>query len=74
MDKFELPVIQEQSACGCGAATAESENPVPDLNQSFVSGSIDTQAVRTAASIFGAHLEGSVGFNKNALGCGQNEL
>ncbi|MFZ1035652.1 MAG: mercury methylation corrinoid protein HgcA [Smithella sp.] len=44
MDKFELPVIQEQSACGCGAATAESENPVPDLNQSFVSGSIDTQA------------------------------
>ena len=44
MDKFELPVIQEQSACGCGAATAESENTVPDLNQSFVSGSIDTPA------------------------------
>ena len=45
MDKFELPVIQEQSACGCGAATAESENPVPNLNQSFISGSIDTPAV-----------------------------
>ena len=44
MDKFELPVIQEQSGCGCGAATAESENTVPDLNQSFVSGSIDTPA------------------------------
>jgi acetyl-CoA decarbonylase/synthase complex subunit gamma len=44
MDKFELPVIQEQSGCGCGAATAESENPIPDLNQSFVSGSIDTSA------------------------------
>jgi acetyl-CoA decarbonylase/synthase complex subunit gamma len=42
MDKFELPVIQEQSGCGCGAATAESENTVPDLNQSFISGSIDT--------------------------------
>jgi len=44
MDKFELPVIQEQSGCGCGAATAESENTVPDLNKSFVSGSIDTPA------------------------------
>src|SRR5208283_2541377 len=44
MDKFELPVIQEQSGCGCGAATAGSENTVPDLNQSFVSGSIDTPA------------------------------
>ena len=44
MDKFELPVIQEQSGCGCGATTAESENAVPDLNQSFVSGSIDTPA------------------------------
>jgi len=42
MDKFELPVIHEQSGCGCGAATAESENTVPDLNQSFISGSIDT--------------------------------
>jgi acetyl-CoA decarbonylase/synthase complex subunit gamma len=44
MDKFELPVIQEQSGCDCGAVTAESENTVPDLNQSFVSGSIDTPA------------------------------
>ena len=74
MDKFELPVIQEQSGCGCGAARAESENTVPNLNQSFISGSIDTPAVRTAASIFSAHLAGSVGFNKNALGCGENEL
>jgi hypothetical protein len=44
MDKFELPVIQEQSGCDCGAVTAGSENTVPDLNQSFVSGSIDTPA------------------------------
>ncbi len=46
MDKFELPVIQEPSGCGCGAARAESENTVPNLNQSFISGSIDTPAVR----------------------------
>jgi len=44
MDKFELPVIQEQSGCGCGAAAVESKNTVPDLNKSFVSGSIDTPA------------------------------
>ena len=46
MDKFQLPIIQEQSSCGCGPATAASENAVPDLNQSFVSGFVDTPAGR----------------------------
>jgi acetyl-CoA decarbonylase/synthase complex subunit gamma len=44
--KFELPIIQEQASCGCGAMTAESENTVPDLNQSFVSGFVETTAAR----------------------------
>jgi hypothetical protein len=44
--KFELPIIQEQANCGCGAMTVESENTVPDLNQSFVSGFVDTPAGR----------------------------
>jgi len=44
--KFELPIIQEQASCGCGAMTVESENTVPDLNQSFVSGFVDTPAGR----------------------------
>ena len=44
MDKFKLPIIQEQASCGCGATATQSENTVPDLNQSFVSGSIDTPA------------------------------
>jgi acetyl-CoA decarbonylase/synthase complex subunit gamma len=42
LDKFELPIIQEQSSYGCSPATAASENAVPDLNQSFVSGFVDT--------------------------------
>jgi len=46
MDKFEFPVIQEQSSCGCGAAATESEKNVPDFNQSFVSGFVDTPAGR----------------------------
>ena len=44
--KFELPVIQEQASCCCGPATEESENVLPDLNQSFVSGFVDTPAGR----------------------------
>jgi acetyl-CoA decarbonylase/synthase complex subunit gamma len=46
MDKFELPIIREQASCGCGTMIAESENTVPELNQSFVSGSIGTPAGR----------------------------
>lgn len=46
MDKFEFPVIQEQTGCGCGIATVQSENMVPDLDQSFVSGFVDTPAGR----------------------------
>ena len=46
VDKFELPIIQEKSGCGCGATTTGSENAIPDLNQSFVSGFVDTPAGR----------------------------
>jgi acetyl-CoA decarbonylase/synthase complex subunit gamma len=46
MDKFELPVIQNQSNNCCGTVTAESGNTVPDLKQSFVSGSADTPVGR----------------------------
>ncbi len=45
-DIFELPVIQEKTSCRCSAAAAESENTIPDLNQSFVSGFVDTPAGR----------------------------
>ena len=45
-DIFELPVIQEKTSCRCSAAAAESENTIPDLNQSFVSGFVDTSAGR----------------------------
>ncbi|MGP8153658.1 MAG: mercury methylation corrinoid protein HgcA [Smithella sp.] len=46
MDKFQFPIIQEQSNCGCSAATIEPENTIPDLNQSFVSGFVDTPTGR----------------------------
>jgi len=46
MDKFEFPVVQEQSGCGCGIATVQSENTVPDLDQSFVGGFVDTPVGR----------------------------
>ena len=46
MHKLELPVIQNQSNSCCGIVAAESENTLPDLNQSFVSGSIDTPVGR----------------------------
>jgi acetyl-CoA decarbonylase/synthase complex subunit gamma len=46
MDKFELPVIQEPSDCGCGVGATESEKTVPDLDQSFVSGFVDTPSGR----------------------------
>lgn len=45
-DIFVLPVIQEKTSCRCSAAAAESENTIPDLNQSFVSGFVDTPAGR----------------------------
>jgi acetyl-CoA decarbonylase/synthase complex subunit gamma len=45
-DIFELPVIQEKTSCRCSATAAESENTIPDLNQSFVSGFVDTPAGR----------------------------
>jgi hypothetical protein len=44
-DKFEFPVIQEQTGCGCGAGTvASTDQPIPGLDQPFVSGSISTAA------------------------------
>jgi len=45
-DIFAFPVIQEKTSCRCNAAAAESENTIPDLNQSFVSGFVDTPAGR----------------------------
>jgi len=46
MQDFQLPIIQDSSGCGCGPAATESENTVPDLDQSFVSGFVDTPAGR----------------------------
>lgn len=46
MEKFELPVIREQVSCGCGTSSAASEKAVPDLNQPFVTGFVDTPAGR----------------------------
>ena len=46
MDKFQLPIIQEQANCGCGAKAVASDNIVPDLNQSFLNGFVDTPAGR----------------------------
>jgi acetyl-CoA decarbonylase/synthase complex subunit gamma len=46
MSDFELPIIQEKSGYGCGATATGSENAVPDLNQSFVSGFVDTPVGR----------------------------
>ncbi|KUG24623.1 hypothetical protein ASZ90_005577 [hydrocarbon metagenome] len=45
-DIFELPVIQEKTSCHCSMTAAESDNTVPDLNQSFVSGFVETPAGR----------------------------
>jgi hypothetical protein len=44
MEKFEFPVIQENASCGCGVAAGVPEKAIPDLNQSFVSGFIETKA------------------------------
>ena len=44
MDKFELPVIKGQTICNCGITPVVSKLIVPDLNQSFVSGFVDTPA------------------------------
>jgi len=46
MDNFQFPVIQNQTNCCCGPRTTESENTIPDLNQSFVVGFVDTPAGR----------------------------
>ena len=46
MDKIQFPIIQEKASCCCEAAMAESENALPDLNQSFVIGFIDTPTGR----------------------------
>ena len=43
-NKFEFPVIQAESNCGCGNTAKSAQNTVPVLNQSFVSGSILTSA------------------------------
>ncbi len=43
--KFEFPMIQEQISCGCGtSATPDAVHAMPRLDQSFVSGSMVTQA------------------------------
>ncbi|HUN56245.1 MAG TPA: mercury methylation corrinoid protein HgcA [Smithella sp.] len=44
MDKFELPIINGQTACGCNTAAASSDKAVPGLNQSFICGFVDTKA------------------------------
>lgn len=46
MDKFELPVIQNQTNGCAGMSTTEHENNIPGLNQSFVNGYADTPAGR----------------------------
>lgn len=46
MDKIELPVIQNQTSCCCGSAIMESASAIPDLNQSFVCGAVDTPVGR----------------------------
>ena len=43
-NKFEFPIIQAESNCGCGSTVKLDQNTIPVLNQSFVSGSILTQA------------------------------
>ncbi|MCE5211389.1 MAG: acetyl-CoA synthase subunit gamma [Deltaproteobacteria bacterium] len=45
-DKFELPVIQIQTDSCCGNAATEPDKFIPDLDQSFVSGFVDTPAGR----------------------------
>lgn len=46
MEKLELPVIQNQVNSCCGTVAVESGNALPDLNQSFVGGSVDTSVGR----------------------------
>ena len=46
MDNFQFPIIQEKTNCHCSNTATESENTIPDLNQSFVSGFVDTPAGR----------------------------
>lgn len=43
--KFEFPILSEQISCGCGTGGAPAfVNAMPRLDQSFVAGSINTQA------------------------------
>ena len=41
-NKFEFPIIKDESNCGCGNTVKAVQNAVPPLNQPFVSGSILT--------------------------------
>jgi hypothetical protein len=43
-NKFEFPMIQAESNCGCGSTTKNVQNTIHLLNQSFVTGSILTSA------------------------------
>lgn len=43
-NKFEFPIIQAESNCGCGSTVKQFQDTVPVLNQSFISGSILTSA------------------------------
>lgn len=44
MDNFQFPISQEKTNCRCVNDATESENILPDLNQSFISGFVDTPA------------------------------
>ena len=41
-NKFEFPIIQDKTNCGCGSKVKDVRNTVLALNQSFVSGSVLT--------------------------------
>jgi len=43
-NKFEFPIIQTESNCGCGSTVKSALNKVPMLKQFFVSGSILTSS------------------------------
>jgi len=46
MENLPFQVLQEQTGCGCVTAGAASEKTVPDLNQPFVTGFVETKAGR----------------------------
>ena len=43
-NKFEFPVIQAESNCGCGSTVKSAQNTVPALNQFFVGKAVLTSA------------------------------